>query len=156
MMVLLGFHHVALARRRSIPLWGCGWHGRMVWARPVGGRFGRRLGCMMETEELAGGVTKVTLTGKLDIAGANAIDLHFNVIAGSKRAVIVDLSRVSFVASMGLRTLILGAKVVASKRGRMVLLSPTADVEQVLVASGADTLIPILHDLDAAVAAVSV
>jgi anti-sigma B factor antagonist len=110
---------------------------------------------MIETEELAGGVTRVTLTGKLDIAGANTIDLPFIVVMGSKRAVIVDLSRVSFVASMGLRTLIMGAKTVASKKGRMVLLSPTADVEDVLLTSGTNTLIPVLHDLDAAMAAVT-
>jgi anti-sigma B factor antagonist len=112
-------------------------------------------GTMIETEELAGGVTKVTLIGKLGIVEANAIDLPFNVVMGAKRAIIIDLSQVSYVASMGLRTLVMGAKTVASKRGRMVLLSPNADVEQVLLASGTNTLIPILHDLDAAVAAVT-
>jgi len=109
----------------------------------------------MHTEDLPNGVTKVSLVGKLDIAGAHAIDLHFNVIAGSKRAVVVDVSQVSFMASMGLRTLVIGAKSVVSKKGRMVLLSPVADVEKVLVDSGIDSLIPIHHALDAAIAAVT-
>src|SRR5436305_1130268 len=60
----------------------------------------------MEVEELSGGVTKVRLKGRLDIAGAAEIDLRFNALAGAQRAVIVDLSMVDFLASMGLRTLI--------------------------------------------------
>jgi anti-anti-sigma factor len=105
----------------------------------------------MKIETLDGGVTKVNLVGKLDIAGAMDIDLHFNVVVGSQRQVIVDLSQVSFLASMGIRTLIMGAKGVKSKGGRMALLSPTPEVEQVLTVSGTDTLIPIEHDLDAAI-----
>jgi anti-anti-sigma factor len=108
----------------------------------------------MSTADLPNGVTKVSLVGKLDIAGAHAIDLHFNVIAGSKRAVIVDLSEVVFIASMGLRTLVIGAKSIISKKGRIVLLAPAADVEKVLRDSGIDSLIPIHYELDEAVAAV--
>ena len=104
----------------------------------------------LKIEQLPHDVTKVNLQGKLDIAGSMAIDLHFNVVVGSQRQVIVDLSEVSFLASMGLRTLIMGAKAVKSKGGRMALLRPTAEVESVLVTSGTDTLIPIAHDLDAA------
>ena len=65
----------------------------------------------MHTEVAIGGtVTKLSLNGKLDIAGTQAIDLHFSVLVGQNGAIIVDLSQVTFIASMGLRTLILGAK----------------------------------------------
>jgi anti-anti-sigma factor len=109
----------------------------------------------LTTETLAGDVTKVNLAGKLDIAGAQKIDLHFSVLVGSHRKLIVDLEQVSFLASMGIRTLIMGAKTVKSKGGRMSILKPTPDVEKVLISCGADTLIPITHDLDAALAAVT-
>ncbi len=109
----------------------------------------------MQTQSLAGDITKVNLTGRLDIVGAQKIDLHFNVVVGNHPRVIVDLEHVPFLASMGIRTLIMGAKTMKSKGGRMVLLKPTPDVETVLTDSGTDTIIPIVHDLDAAVAAVS-
>lgn len=109
----------------------------------------------IEVEELAGGVTKVRLKGRLDVAGAAEVDLRFNTIAGAQRAVIVDLSMVDFLASMGLRTLITGAKAVRGKQGKMVVLSPEDHVEKVLVSSGTNLLIPILHDEQAAIAAVS-
>lgn len=58
------------------------------------------------TEELAGGITKVVLDGRLDIEGAAAVDLKMNVIAGSEKAVLIDLQNVSFLGSMGLRALV--------------------------------------------------
>jgi anti-sigma B factor antagonist len=108
----------------------------------------------MQTDQIGGTVTKASLNGKLDIAGAHAIDLPFNVMVGSKRAIVVDLTDVTFIASMGLRTLIMGAKAVASKGGKMVLLSPTEDVAKVLEDSGTTTIIPIYNDLSEAVSAV--
>ncbi len=108
----------------------------------------------MQTEQVGNIVTKASLSGKLDIAGAHAIDLPFNVLVGSKRAIVIDLSEVTFIASMGLRTLIMGAKTVASKGGKLVLLSPNEHVEKVLEDSGTTTIIAIHHDLAAAVAAV--
>ena len=109
----------------------------------------------MQTQSLPGDITKVILTGRLDITGAQQIDLRFNVVTGNHPRVIVDLQQVCFLASMGIRTLIVGAKTMKAKGGRMVLLNPTADVETVLTDSGTDTVIPIVHDLDAAIAAVS-
>jgi anti-sigma B factor antagonist len=109
----------------------------------------------MTTEMLEGGVMIVTLAGRLDILGAQKIDLHFSSIAGAHRKVIVDLEKVDFLASLGIRTLILGAKSVRSKGGRMVLLRPQPEVEKVILGSGTDTVIPVLWDLDAAIAAMS-
>jgi anti-sigma B factor antagonist len=103
-------------------------------------------------ESLPDGVTRVILNGRLDIQGAEKIDLPFSTLS-SHRKVIVDLSKVTFLASMGIRTIVLTARSVKSKGGAMVLLDPTADVENVLLVSGIDTLIPVVHGMDAAIAA---
>ena len=66
------------------------------------------------------------------------------------------MEQVPFLASMGIRTLLIGAKIVKAKGGFMALLKPTPDVEKVLVSSGTNTVIPILHDLDAAIVTVPV
>lgn len=106
------------------------------------------------TEELENGVVWVKLDGRLDIPGAGAIDLRFSALTGSRRSVVVDLSRVTFLASMGMRLLLMGAKTMASKGGRLVLYAPDANVEKVLATAGLDTVIPIHHEQDGAVAAV--
>jgi len=104
----------------------------------------------MITEELAGGITKVILDGSLDIAGAAAIDLKMNLVAGSSRKVLVDLEKVSFIGSMGLRTLILPARAVTSRGGKIAVFGPSKLVTDVLRTSGLDTIIPIYHDYQTA------
>lgn len=104
--------------------------------------------------DLDGGVTKVVLSGRIDIAGAQEIDMPMNIVAGSRRAVVIDLSTVEFMASMGLRSLVVAAKSIVSKRGRVVLLAPRAEVEDVIRTSGIDELIPIHGDEADAILAV--
>src|ERR1700733_9483650 len=103
-------------------------------------------------EELEGGVTRVILDGRLDIEGAAAVDMRMNVIAGSKKAVLVDLQNVSFLGSMGLRALVLPARAIKSRGGKMVLFGPNEMVEKVLKTSGVDTLMPVHHELQSALA----
>ena len=47
------------------------------------------------TEALAGGITKVTLRGRLDTTGAVLLELPFNKIATEQQKILVDLSSVS-------------------------------------------------------------
>jgi anti-sigma B factor antagonist len=100
----------------------------------------------MQVAELENGITKVTLSGRLDIEGALKIDSNFNALAEKKKKVLVDLSAVTFIASLGIRTLITGAKATARNGGKMVLLNPQPNVEAVLRTSRVDTVIPITHD----------
>jgi len=105
------------------------------------------------TEELAGGITKVVLDGRLDIEGAAAVDIQMSAIVGSKKAVLVDMQKVSFIGSMGLRALVAPARALTSRGGKIVLFGPNELVEKVLKTSGVDALIPVHHDIGNAIAA---
>jgi anti-anti-sigma factor len=109
----------------------------------------------MTTEELAGGVTKVVLDGRLDVEGAQAIDLKMNVLAGSKPNMLIDMQKVSFLGSMGLRTIVTVARTIKNRGGKTALYAPDELVEKVLKTSGVDTYVPIHHDLQSAVASLS-
>jgi anti-anti-sigma factor len=111
---------------------------------------------LIDTEEIIPGVTKLNLRGRLDAPGAQIIDTAFARMAGAQERLIVDLSRVSFIASAGLRTLIAGARSLLARQGRMVCLDPDPLVEQVLVRSGVDRLIPVCREIAEAVRLVSV
>lgn len=107
----------------------------------------------ISTKEMPGGVTKVELDGRLDIAGAAAVDLRMNLIAGNAQKLLIDLQKISFLGSMGLRSIVLPARAVHSRGGKVVLFAPTEMVQSVLKTSGIDSLLPIHHDLAAAIAA---
>ena len=106
----------------------------------------------ISTEEMPGGITRVVLDGRMDIAGAAAVDLKMNLIAGSAKKLLVDLEKVAFLGSMGLRSIVTPARAVKSRGGKVVLFAPNEMVESVLKTSGIDTLIPVRHYLDAAIA----
>jgi stage II sporulation protein AA (anti-sigma F factor antagonist) len=107
----------------------------------------------MTTEELDGGIIRVVLDGSLDIAGAAAIDLQMNVVAGVHRSVMLDLSKVTFLGSMGLRSLLLPARAILAKGGTIVTFGANEPVRQVLKTSGIDTLIPVYPDFEQALGA---
>jgi anti-anti-sigma factor len=104
--------------------------------------------------DLEGNVTKVVISGRIDIAGAREIEMPMAIVAGSRRAVIVDLSAVEFMASLGLRGIVVSAKSIMSKRGKIVLFAPRPEVEEVITTTGIHELIPIHHDEKEAIAAV--
>jgi anti-anti-sigma factor len=100
----------------------------------------------LAVSELNNGITKISLEGRLDVDGALKIDSEFNKIAEEKKNVLVDLSDVTFIASLGLRTLITGAKATATQGGKLVLFNPQPNVEKVLRTSHVDTVMPIIRD----------
>lgn len=101
------------------------------------------------------GVTVAVLNGRLDVTGAGQIELKFNALAGARKALVVDLSQVSFVASMGIRLLLIAGKTVTAKGGKMALLAPVPEVETVLKTAGINTIIPICAARDDALATVA-
>lgn len=102
----------------------------------------------LEAVDLEGGITKVSLAGRLDIDGVLAIDQELNAIAERKNHIVVDLSEVTFLASLGIRTLVTGAKATAANGGKLVLLSPQPNVEKVLRATNVDRVMPIVRSLE--------
>jgi anti-sigma B factor antagonist len=92
----------------------------------------------------AGPTAKVGLVGKLDIAGAEVIALPLATLAGGKAALIVDMSGVTFLASIGIRHLVSATKALSRKGGRLVLVNPSDMVRDVLVTSGVADMMPIV------------
>jgi len=95
---------------------------------------------------------KVTLIGKLDIRGAEDIELPLATVAGTRQSIVVDMMGVDFIASIGIRHLVLAAKAVARGDGKFLLLNPTPLVTEVLMTAGLQQLLPIVRSEDEALA----
>jgi anti-anti-sigma factor len=103
-------------------------------------------------EILDNGIIKVCLSGRMDVLGAQEIDLKFTALTASKKAfILVDMTEVSFLASLGMRTLIFSAKALSSRGGVMLLFKPQPNVLDVLETSGVSSLIQIHDDHDQAI-----
>lgn len=96
-------------------------------------------------------ILHISLHGSLDMEGSLAIDLKFTALTGTeKAAILVDISEVDFLASIGIRTLLRSAQGAAARGGKLVLYKPQPLVAEVLHASRVSTLIPVFDDRHAA------
>jgi anti-anti-sigma factor len=107
-------------------------------------------------ELLNDGVVKINLSGRMDIEGVGLIDAKFaDMTAEPRMSIVVDLSGVPFMSSIGIRAVLMNAKPVIRRGGKFVLLSPQPDVETALKTSGVGQYLSICGNLDEAIARVT-
>jgi len=110
----------------------------------------------IQEELLPNNVVKIHLSGRMDIAGVGEIETRFAGMTASPRmAIIVDMAQVPFMSSIGIRALLINAKAVSKRGGKLVLLSPEENVEKVLTTSGINQIIPICHSQEEAISKVT-
>jgi anti-sigma B factor antagonist len=95
-------------------------------------------------------ITRVDLDGRFDIQGAEEVDARFGELAESSKAMIVDLSKVTFIASLGIRTLMLSAKTLIRRGADMAVCGANENVEKVLRGTGFNEVAGLYPDFDSA------
>jgi anti-anti-sigma factor len=95
-------------------------------------------------------ITHVALDGRFDIQGAQEVDSGFDQLAKSSKALVVDLAKVSFLASLGIRTLMLSAKTLIRQGGDMAVCGANENVEKVLRTTGFNEVAGIYPDYESA------
>jgi len=97
------------------------------------------------------GIRIIKLIGKLDIHGTGEIETKFSgYCAGEKPLVVVDLAEVDFLASIGIRLLTLTARSIASRGGKMIIIHPIPEVQNVLEVTGVPAIIPVYSHFESA------
>jgi anti-anti-sigma factor len=77
------------------------------------------------------------------------------MVEAPKKGVVVDLSAVRFLASVGIRVLVASAKAVQQRGGKLaIVVARGSSVAMSLEATGVDELIPVFSDSTQAEAAV--
>jgi len=90
----------------------------------------------------------IVISGRLDIPGTDSVASKLvELVAAPKKGVVVDLSMVNFLASIGIRALIASAKAVKERGGKMALVvDGSSSVIMSLEATGVDDLIPVFRN----------
>jgi anti-anti-sigma factor len=107
----------------------------------------------MKVDVLDNGVHQIGLEGAFDINGAADVDLRFATLAGSRTKILVDMSKVASLASIGIRTLLVNAKVVKRRGGTFVIAAAQPMVSRALETAGISDLIPTYPDVASAMQA---
>ena len=96
----------------------------------------------IDRTDLGSSLTKLKLTGRLDINGAAAAEIPIALAAKNSRSLIIDMSEVSYVASLGVRHLVMAAKTLDRGGGKLVLYAANEPITEVLTTMGIVELIP--------------
>ena len=107
----------------------------------------------LEIKNQSDQITRLALRGRLDTTGVGEIELKFTSHTVPRgKPLLLDMSEVTFLSSLGLRMLLTVAKALDRHGAKTVLLSPQPAVREVLKLSGFDQLIPIHNDNETALA----
>ena len=98
----------------------------------------------------------ITISERMDIQGTEKIEGTFASLVTGNRNIIVDLSGVTFLSSVGIRALVANGKSLKTNGGKMVLVvGENAAVSKTLKTTCTDALLPMFNNLDSAQAALS-
>jgi anti-sigma B factor antagonist len=91
-----------------------------------------------------GEVRRIVLTGRLDTAGVDVVETRFGAaIVPNGKNTIVDLSEVTFLASMGIRMLISTTRALSRKGGKLVMYGAGPGVRDVIETTALTEIIPL-------------
>jgi anti-sigma B factor antagonist len=92
-------------------------------------------------------LTHVALAGKLDVQGEEQIGDRFRELIESRgTSFLIDMSQVTYLASLGIRLLFAAAKSLAGSGKKLVVVKPQPMVEETLLNSGTAKFVPIAPD----------
>jgi anti-anti-sigma factor len=101
----------------------------------------------INVSELGESHVKVTLAGRLDTPGVERVETRFvAAIVPNGRHALVDLSRVEFIGSLGVRMFISVARSLGRRNAQLVLMSPQAQVREVFEHVSLHDIIPVCAD----------
>jgi anti-anti-sigma factor len=103
--------------------------------------------------EQQGDVTIVKLGGRFDSAAASAAETQLGDALGTgSPRLALDMSRLEYISSAGLRVLLVLARKVQQGSGKIALFGLAPNVREVFTVSGLDTILSIQPDAAAALA----
>ena len=120
---------------------------------------GSRRVCMAELWVVESGerYSHVAMIGRLDTEGIDSIETTFAAHTAARRLpAIVDMTSVTFLASLGMGMLVRVAKSLKQHQAGMVLVGPSEPVERALRAAKIDEVIPIVRRRDEALGVLEV
>ena len=99
-------------------------------------------------DDVGDNLRRITISGRLDMPGTDAVASKLGeLVTAPRKGVVVDLSTLQFLASIGIRALISSAKTVQQRGGKMVLVvEGGSSVRMSLEATGVDELIPVFRN----------
>ncbi len=109
----------------------------------------------LQTDQIEGALV-ISVNGRID--GLNAQEFHDNLdkeIVGSENPVVLDLEKLSYISSAGLRSILLIAKTLKGKNTRFMLCSLSDPIKEIFEIAGFDKIIDVIKSRSDAIATIT-
>jgi anti-anti-sigma factor len=106
-----------------------------------------------EVTEFGPTAKKIALVGRLDSASVGQVETPFTAeLVGGHAHVALDLRRLDFLSSLGIRLLLSAGRVVTRRGGKVVLFGAQPMVGEVMTTMALDSVLPMVATEDEALA----
>jgi anti-anti-sigma factor len=106
------------------------------------------------TETKRHGVVVLDVAGRIDASNVGGFeDKLLGMIAAGERRFVVECSRLDYISSAGLRTLLVATKRLTPAGGKLTLSAPKELIKEILDVAGFSSIFPIYRTQDEALAA---
>ena len=106
----------------------------------------------LRSEQLADGIEKITLVGRMDSLGGHEIDLRLAALVATRKLLaVVDLSEVTYVASAVVGVLVWLNGMLKSRQGRLALTGVHWNVHELFEICGVGKLVSTYAHVEEAV-----
>jgi anti-sigma B factor antagonist/stage II sporulation protein AA (anti-sigma F factor antagonist) len=103
------------------------------------------------TKKKEGNATVVSIIGRMDAVSSPEFENKIEgLIAEGENNLIIDLGKLDYISSGGLRSILAAAKKLKAKEGQLLLASLNEIVKEVFEISGFSFIIPIYESVDTA------
>lgn len=109
----------------------------------------------LQADQIEGALV-ISVTGRID--GLNAQEFHENLdkeIGGSDNPVVLDLEKLSYISSAGLRSILLVAKTLQGRNTKFMLCSLPDSIKEIFEIAGFDKIINVFKSRSDATAAIT-
>jgi anti-anti-sigma factor len=100
----------------------------------------------LDMQDAGNDVTKIVLRGRLDTVGVGRIETPFSAATIRGRHAVVDLSNVTFVASMGIRLFVMTGRNALQRGKKLILFGAQPPVQEVFEHAALAQLVAIVPD----------
>jgi anti-anti-sigma factor len=107
------------------------------------GRVADLVASVTATASAEGSLRLIELAGEADMTSRHLKDLLEAEVAARPPLIVVDLSRLTFMDSWALHTILAAARKLRGAGGMLALAAPSGEVRRILELSGADTLVDV-------------
>jgi anti-anti-sigma factor len=106
-------------------------------------------------KDIAPDFRHVTLSGRMDIQGTEAVELQLTTLIAQAQRIVIDMADITFLASIGIRLLIASGKALKQKGGRIALVvGENAAVIKTIKTTCGDLILPMHKTFEQAEASI--